>query len=967
MNGKGSLLLLIILICGLFRAAPAQEYSFSEWLTAGNLDNARMQALCQDHKGFMWTGTSRGLYRYDGYELEEVMLPGSSGVSVTCLFEDSAHRLWAGLENGSMYRSAGNYFLPVEYEGIALQNRIVSIAEDIQGNIWAGVYGEGILVMGSDTMYFIHSENGLSDNYIHTLVSDHSGKIWAGTDNGIHIFYPDTSGFSIHSLTIADGLPDFIVTVLAVHPDGRIAAGFHDRGFCLIDPDHYNISIPQQAAPWSYGPVISLLALENTLWVSSENGGLSGYDFRSGTLSPLEGRGHAFPSGISRMTVDLEGNIWLMNPAGIHRSFGEKLTFYYGFDGHAFMNVHTLLAGNNGILWLSDDTGLYSFNPDQKGSMKRAPLPAKMMKQKIMSLYEDPHGYIWAGTFGQGILRIDPENFSINEFGENDGLINGNVLTIAVDRRHIWFGTLGGVSRYTLDESSDQPFIKPVFENFGAEEGLSNHYIYHIYVDYEGKTWFATDGSGVFYYDEGKFINIAEGAPYAGEVIYSVVRDSSGTLWMNAAHNGLLKYDGNTVEKVFHDNAHKSGSFSGIAINSNNELIIAYDDGIDVLDIETGNVIHYEENAGLAGANPDLNTLQTDKEGNTWAGISRGLIRYAPSDHPFRKKPVPLIDKVAVFLQETEILENAVFQYHENHFTFYYTGLWYQQQEKVRYLVRLDGHDLSWMPTGNRYAVYSGLSPGSYTFRVKASLYDSFNGADEASFSFTIREPFWTRGWFYLIAGAAMLSVILVIIRQRDKWLKRKQAAYEEQIRFRFESLKSQINPHFLFNSFSTLIALIEEDGAAAVEYVEELSTLFRNVLDFQEEELITLRQEMEIIANYYKLQAKRYGSGLCLETNCPEHALDMKLPPLTLQILAENAIKHNVVSSGNPLTIHIFFDEKEEMLYVENNLLPRKDEVHSTGIGISNITKRFQLLTGRDIRVEKSVTGFRVGLPLIK
>lgn len=944
-----------------------QKYVFREMLKAGEMENARVQTICQDHDGFIRIGTSRGLYRYDGSGLERAVMPESRELSITSLYEDTNNRLWAGTGNGGLYCSEGSGFVKLNLPGTETEHRISSITEDNRGNIWVGVYGKGIYVIRPDTVELLSSANGLTDDYIYSMVRDRSGRIWVGTDNGINICSDDPAGFHVTTITVADGLPDFIVTSLALHPDGRIVAGFHDKGFCILENDGPRIIIPEAAKEWNSGPVASVLAFNYKVWISAEEGGLFAFDLNTGRLESILSHQDALPRDVHKMLKDSEGNIWLLNQSGVYHSFGEKLVFFMDITGSPLRNVHTLLAGRKGKIWFSDDTGLYYFSPSIPGSITRIPLQMDMNKQKIMSLYEDDFGFVWAGTFGNGVFRVNIRTFEQQVFSENDGLVNGNVLAIEGDSSGIWFGTLGGISRYIYGPESGDPRINPVFQNYATEEGLTNHYIYHIHTDHDGRTWFATDGSCVFYFEDDKFFNIAKGTPYEKEVIYSVVRDTSGTIWMNGTHDGLLKYNDNGIRKVFNDYEHRSRSFSGIAVNSKNELVIAYDDGIDVLDIASGNVVHYEDNAGLEEANPDLNTVGIDQQGNTWIGLSNGIVKYALPEESFQQQPVPVIDKVAVFLQEIDKEGSSAFPYHQNHFTFFYSGLWYQQHEKVRYLIKLEGHDLSWMETKNRNAVYSGLSPGKYTFRVKASLYENFSSADEDSYSFIIRKPFRATVWFYFIIALLLTIVVLTVVKLREKRLKRKQEALREQMRFRFESLKSQINPHFLFNSFSTLVALIEDDGETAIEYVEELSTLFRNVLEFQEMELIALGQELEILHNYFKLQAKRYGNNLTVESGCPEKAMEMKIPPLTLQILAENAIKHNVVSAGNPLMIKIYCNQACDMIFLENNLQPKKDEVQSYGIGITNITKRYQLLTGRGIEVRKTEISFRVGLPLLK
>ena len=183
---------------------------------------------------------------------------------------------------------------------------------------------------------------------------------------------------------------------------------------------------------------------------------------------------------------------------------------------------------------------------------------------------------------------------------------------------------------------------------------------------------------------------------------------------------------------------------------------------------------------------------------------------------------------------------------------------------------------------------------------------------------------------------------------------------------FQYENLKSQINPHFLFNSFSTLIALIETEPEKAVDYVSELSVLFRNVLEFKDKEMITLQEELKIAENYLQLQKKRFAENLLIVWQIPEELKISKIPPLTIQLLIENALKHNTVSRDKPLTIYIVSDIEKGYIFVKNNLQLKKEVLSSTGIGIETIVNRYRILTQKEIIIDKSTDSFTVGIPII-
>ena len=181
----------------------------------------------------------------------------------------------------------------------------------------------------------------------------------------------------------------------------------------------------------------------------------------------------------------------------------------------------------------------------------------------------------------------------------------------------------------------------------------------------------------------------------------------------------------------------------------------------------------------------------------------------------------------------------------------------------------------------------------------------------------------------------------------------------------RYESLKQQVNPHFLFNSINTLSSLIYEDKAEAGRYVKEMSRVYRYLLRNNDDELVPLQTELGFIQSYYHLLKTRFGAGILLQVAIPPALADCLLPPLTLQMLVENAVKHNNVSKEAPLTIHIAGTE-EGWLSVKNNLQPKTGVVDSTGIGLNNIREKYKLLGLPDVQLLADGREFTVLIPLV-
>lgn len=191
------------------------------------------------------------------------------------------------------------------------------------------------------------------------------------------------------------------------------------------------------------------------------------------------------------------------------------------------------------------------------------------------------------------------------------------------------------------------------------------------------------------------------------------------------------------------------------------------------------------------------------------------------------------------------------------------------------------------------------------------------------------------------------------------------QRMQQEKTEMQMRALQSQINPHFLFNGLNTLSSLIDESPSQAGEFVDELSSVYRYLLRSNENELTTLRIELRFINSYFHLLRTRFGRSVSLDVTVDEAYMETLLPPLTLQLLVENAVKHNVVLSQNPLKIRIRTNDAQQLI-VENSLQRKTLRVESNGVGLSNIAVKYRLLNQPALLIEERDGWFQVTLPLL-
>lgn len=185
-----------------------------------------------------------------------------------------------------------------------------------------------------------------------------------------------------------------------------------------------------------------------------------------------------------------------------------------------------------------------------------------------------------------------------------------------------------------------------------------------------------------------------------------------------------------------------------------------------------------------------------------------------------------------------------------------------------------------------------------------------------------------------------------------------------EKLALEYETLKSQINPHFLFNSFTALSSLVYKDQDKAVEFIREMSNVYRYILEQKEKEVVAVKQELDFIRAVTYLYSIRHGENLIVTINV-ESTDDEYILPISLQMVLENAIKHNEISVQKPLTVNIF--RENDSIVVRNNMQPRQTLPHSNSIGLPNISSRYMLISNRDVTVVKTSTDFTVKLPILK
>jgi uncharacterized membrane-anchored protein YhcB (DUF1043 family)/putative flippase GtrA len=219
----------------------------------------------------------------------------------------------------------------------------------------------------------------------------------------------------------------------------------------------------------------------------------------------------------------------------------------------------------------------------------------------------------------------------------------------------------------------------------------------------------------------------------------------------------------------------------------------------------------------------------------------------------------------------------------------------------------------------------------------------------------------------FFVSGLVIGCVLIIrLIFQKQTISLENETLKMEALQSQFESLKNQLSPHFLFNSLTALKTLIKEAPETAQNYINSLSRALRYTLKSNEKQLVALKDEMEFMESYLFLIGLRFGENLSINTNIKEELLSNNIPPLTIQTLVENAIKHNEISKRNPLKINILTTDNESLIII-NDIHEKITGEEGTGIGLANLSKQYMLLINKEINIRKEDNKFSVEVPLIR
>ena len=939
------------LVCGQIPYFKSHQFT-------SNYNKIQINTILEAQDGFLWFGTSEGLFEYDGQDFIKIESKDTfPDFQVTALYEDQEETIWIGTKKGDIYCLKLDRKLEkwMPEEGLPVV-MITGFLETDDGVFWISTYGEGLYYYQNKRLYNIDVEDGLIDLEIYNIAKHRQNHVLVATDGGVNICKIVNKKKEIHQLTTADGLSDEIAKTILSDSEGSFWVGTYDKGV-----DYWNgktQAFESLIPDWKYGEINHLEQFKNKeLWIGTNGNGLFRFNFKTKQLDEI-----SIPrfrnSKVFDLHRDVEGNIWVLNnTSGIssaNRQF-EQIAHQSG-------SVQSILTDHQNRLWLGTPDGLFLMQKEERGVIRFQPY-FQDKKINILSLYEDENKCIWIGTFGQGLYCYDVLKNKIRHFSKAEGLDNGNILSIVGSKDQLWLATLGGVFEIDINEPL---FLKNgiKFRNYNHYDGLGTDFIYTAFVDSKKRTWFGTDGKGISVLDNGKITNYPEANGLPLKAVYAITEDHRGHIWFSTAEHGIFEFDGRSFVRLNVKEGIRDLEIRGLAADDLGNIIIAHRSGIDILNPETKHLIYYDDEVGIKEMEPVLNAFSKDQNGNIYFGASDRIIRYSALNDFIEIHPRNQIKNVNVFFETVDFNNINTFEHTQNSLVFDYVGLWYTNPKKVEYRYQLEGYNPDWIYSKDQQAHYSDLKPGEYNFRVSSTENGAFDGEPTAAYRFKILAPYWQQPWFIVVCIILLGGLIYAWTKWKTQRVQREADIQKEKVESQLEVLKSQINPHFLFNSFNTLISLIEEEPESATIYVEKLSDFYRSLLQYRQKDLIPLQEELELLRNFTYLLKKRFGENIHL--TIPDiNGQPTFIPPLTLQMLVENAIKHNIVSKRNPLYIDLKVEGNK--IHVINNLQKKMTKEKSTQFGLQSIQTRYDLLGGQSVEIEETDKEFKVTIPIIK
>lgn len=583
-------------------------------------------------------------------------------------------------------------------------------------------------------------------------------------------------------------------------------------------------------------------------------------------------------------------------------------------------------------LYIASNAGFYSFDKKTE-KFTEIPLPEEVIKNQrnIVSFFSPNDSTLWISGYGKYILKfnVNSKQFDDYDLEKNIGTqkLKGSSSVFVDKNKGIWASNWGGVL-FQFSEKNRQFFPQKSFNDtkFDANFNLP-------VVDKNNDFWIAAPNKGLVKYDSKpqKYEFWSESEGLVSDIIWSVNVDNFGQVW-SAITNKF---------SIFNPTR---GSFLNLTLPINE---INYNYYNELYRLKNGHIVSTQQ----------------------WY-----LVEFFPERiNQYALTNAPLINHI--YFADAPMIYTANSQsvsldVEQNGFSIGYGYLPLSPINKYQYMYKLEGFDKNWVKAGEETSAnYSNLEGGDYTFMVKAINGDAVSKV--AQIRIHISTVFYKTWWFRLLVMIAFGTILYLFVNyrasQRAKihYLQIQSTRLEkDKTEIQYQNLINHLNPHFLFNSLTSLNSLIITEPKVASKFLQKLSAMYRYILQSKDKETVTIEQEINFVNNYIDLQKSRFEDGLQININIDEQYLDCAIIPVTLQNMFENAIKHNIIEDENPLVIDVYVDG--DFLIVKNNLQRKGFVETSNKQGLDSLKTLYSYLSPKPFETIETETEFIVKVPLV-
>lgn len=882
----------------------SQQYNFENFTLENGLPQATIFAIYQDSRGYLWLGTEgSGVCRFDGKSFQVINhSDGLAGDVVRSILEDDKGNMWFGTDAGVSVYDGSKLITINEDKGLS-SNTIVCLYRDKHDTIWVGTAGEKgglnkIAALDGDSIKIVqyNIDTGLSNNNVFSICEDNYDRLWIGTfGGGITILTKDGTAKPVF-LTEFHNFPSN--HILAISPDSinNLWIGTYDKGVLKISVtenlNHSKIENVNSSFNIQDNTIWAILPTSNGIWFGSNENGVS--RLMDNKIRSVNSTNGLLRNQIVSIIKDREENIWLSSgDGGISRYLGDRFYSISKKEGLGEENVYSIAVSREGDIWIGTyGGGLYRLAPGQAPYIfKNYNVNDGLPDNIINSLAFDSDDNLWIAT-PSGIARFNGKFFDVfNE--ENDGLSNNYVNSIFISRDNtVWCGTKKGVSIY--DGIG--------FKNTKAGY-LQNEEVQTIIQDRSGNLWCGTLG-GLARFSGDILTTFDEEEGLTKKKIHSLAEDSQGNIWIGTFGGGVFRLTVNSddrlpIKQMITDSLLNSSNVYSLTFENDTILLAGTDKGMNriILD-KSGNVkgvIKYGFKDGFSGIKNNLNAVaKAGKE--IWFGTVSGITAYvAEYDIGNNSKPIIHINGISLFFNDvdwekedyeimpyTRLPRNLILSYRNNHLTFHFTGLLFGDKEELTYEFILEGLDRTWSPPRkDAEAVYPGLVPGEYTFKVVALDRYGNKSVEPASFSFRIEPPFWQTTWFYIVCAFAALSLLVFYIKYRERKLRTERDRLEQIVKERTEEVvkqKDQIEyQRDEIQKQHNIVTEQKKDIMDSIKYAKRIQTAAIPTEDIVRNELgdlFVLYRPRDVVSGDFYWLGKEAGKIVLIAADCTGHGV---------------------------------------------------------------------------------------------